>query len=238
MREDTPSSSCTTTFLAGAGLARAAYNRIVDVVAAAVALCEGCTCGEASSCYGCLRTYGNQFEHEMLDRSIRRSIPAAPCRVFDIVTKASGRAQRYLLLAPTRLVALRAARAEAPSQRTILAAAAWGTMAGVGWGDSRFFSPDVHGSRAARCLRPRPGISLPRDMTKLPGRPSPHSRASRGSRRGAQQRRQVPGHGEGSWRPTGEPPGTGSTAAGGTVTARAAARKWCNERRAAEVCGS
>lgn len=54
----------------GAGLARAAYDRIADVVAAAVALCESCTCGESSSCYGCLRTYGNQFEHENLNRSL------------------------------------------------------------------------------------------------------------------------------------------------------------------------
>ena len=54
----------------GAGLANAAHSRIIDVVSAAVTLCEGCTCGETSSCYGCLRTYSNQFEHEDLDRSM------------------------------------------------------------------------------------------------------------------------------------------------------------------------
>ncbi|GIV04327.1 MAG: DEAD/DEAH box helicase [Fimbriimonadales bacterium] len=54
----------------GAGLAREAFERIEDVVRKGVELCEGCSCGEHSSCYGCLRNYQNQREHEQLDRTI------------------------------------------------------------------------------------------------------------------------------------------------------------------------
>lgn len=52
----------------GAGLAREAFARIREVLEAAIAVCS-CTCGENSSCYGCLRSYRNQHEHEMLDRT-------------------------------------------------------------------------------------------------------------------------------------------------------------------------
>lgn len=52
----------------GAGLAREAYSRIRDVLEDANRVCS-CTCGEHSSCYGCLRSYRNQHEHEQLDRT-------------------------------------------------------------------------------------------------------------------------------------------------------------------------
>ena len=52
----------------GAGLAREAFSRIREVVQAAKSVCA-CTCGEHSSCYGCLRSYRNQHQHELLDRS-------------------------------------------------------------------------------------------------------------------------------------------------------------------------
>lgn len=52
----------------GAGLAREAFSRIREVIEAAISVCS-CTCGEHSSCYGCLRSYRNQHEHELLDRT-------------------------------------------------------------------------------------------------------------------------------------------------------------------------
>ncbi len=54
----------------GAGLAREAFNRFRDVLESARRVCKECTCGEHSSCYGCLRSYSNQFEHDALDRTV------------------------------------------------------------------------------------------------------------------------------------------------------------------------
>ncbi|HXU23609.1 MAG TPA: DUF1998 domain-containing protein [Tepidiformaceae bacterium] len=53
----------------GAGLAREAFSRIREVLDEAMRVCASCTCGEHSSCYGCLRSYRNQHEHELLDRT-------------------------------------------------------------------------------------------------------------------------------------------------------------------------
>jgi len=53
----------------GAGLARQAFQRAGEVMAAARRVCEGCSCGESSSCYGCLRNYRNQHQHDKLDRT-------------------------------------------------------------------------------------------------------------------------------------------------------------------------
>lgn len=54
----------------GAGLAREVHARIDDVLDAAQRLCDECRCGDNSSCYGCLRGYRNQYEHELLDRTV------------------------------------------------------------------------------------------------------------------------------------------------------------------------
>ena len=53
----------------GAGLAREAFSQIRKVLEEAMRVCVSCTCGEHSSCYGCLRSYRNQHEHELLDRT-------------------------------------------------------------------------------------------------------------------------------------------------------------------------
>ena len=54
----------------GAGLAREAFDRIREVIERAANVCHSCTCGDHSSCYGCLRSYRNQHEHESLDRTV------------------------------------------------------------------------------------------------------------------------------------------------------------------------
>lgn len=57
----------------GAGLARESFDRFEEVIREAIRVCE-CTCGEHSSCYGCLRSYRNQDAHEMLDRTLAREV--------------------------------------------------------------------------------------------------------------------------------------------------------------------
>lgn len=69
----------------GAGLAREAFGRIREVLDSAANVCLSCTCGEHSSCYGCLRSYRNQHEHEMLDRTaageaLQQLLPVAPLK--------------------------------------------------------------------------------------------------------------------------------------------------------------
>ena len=52
----------------GAGHAQRIAGRLPELAAAALARVEGCTCGEETSCYGCLRTYSNQASHDQLCR--------------------------------------------------------------------------------------------------------------------------------------------------------------------------
>ncbi len=54
----------------GAGHARRIRDELAEVVDAAIARMDGrCGCGPETSCYGCLRSYGNQMWHEDLVRS-------------------------------------------------------------------------------------------------------------------------------------------------------------------------
>lgn len=53
----------------GAGLAQTLNERLDEVLDAALVLAENCTdCTQDSSCYSCIRTYGNQWRHEHLTR--------------------------------------------------------------------------------------------------------------------------------------------------------------------------
>lgn len=53
----------------GAGHARRIRDSLAAVVDAAIERMERCDCGPETSCYGCLRSYGNQLWHEDLARS-------------------------------------------------------------------------------------------------------------------------------------------------------------------------
>jgi ATP-dependent helicase YprA (DUF1998 family) len=50
----------------GAGFVKEGFESWEKVVEAAVQACGKCTCERA--CYDCLKSYGNQSQHEMLDR--------------------------------------------------------------------------------------------------------------------------------------------------------------------------
>jgi len=52
----------------GAGAARKIAENVGHVMETAVKRIRGCDCGEETSCYGCLRTYGNARYHEQLSR--------------------------------------------------------------------------------------------------------------------------------------------------------------------------
>jgi hypothetical protein len=52
----------------GAGFCRRAGDRLQEVLACAVDLLESCDCD--SSCYKCLRSFRNKFEHDRLDRRL------------------------------------------------------------------------------------------------------------------------------------------------------------------------
>jgi hypothetical protein len=52
----------------GAGNALRIADGLVDVVEAAVGRVSQCECGAETSCYGCLRTFRNQWYHEDLSR--------------------------------------------------------------------------------------------------------------------------------------------------------------------------
>lgn len=52
----------------GAGHARYLRECLDDLVVAALARVKSCSCGVDTSCYGCLRSYRNQFEHDDLVR--------------------------------------------------------------------------------------------------------------------------------------------------------------------------
>jgi ATP-dependent helicase YprA (DUF1998 family) len=52
----------------GSGYVRKASSNLREIVAAARALLDNCRCDK--SCYRCLRTYENQFEHRLLDKQL------------------------------------------------------------------------------------------------------------------------------------------------------------------------
>ncbi len=52
----------------GAGYVRKVASRFTEVLAAARAILDGCDCDR--SCYKCLRTYGNQRQHDLLDKNL------------------------------------------------------------------------------------------------------------------------------------------------------------------------
>jgi hypothetical protein len=52
----------------GAGYARALREALPALFEEASKIVGGCSCGEETSCYGCLRSYSNQFIHEQLTR--------------------------------------------------------------------------------------------------------------------------------------------------------------------------
>jgi hypothetical protein len=58
----------------GAGYARAVRDALPDMFAHAAAISNNCSCGVETSCYGCLRSYSNQFVHESLSRREANSV--------------------------------------------------------------------------------------------------------------------------------------------------------------------
>ena len=52
----------------GAGYARALREALPALFSEAAQIVRDCSCGEETSCYGCLRSYSNQFIHEKLAR--------------------------------------------------------------------------------------------------------------------------------------------------------------------------
>ncbi|MGA9771159.1 MAG: DEAD/DEAH box helicase [Blastocatellia bacterium] len=52
----------------GAGYVRKAASNLEAILAAARLILDGCQCEK--SCYKCLRSYGNQFEHKLLDKAL------------------------------------------------------------------------------------------------------------------------------------------------------------------------
>ncbi|MCB0992103.1 MAG: DUF1998 domain-containing protein [Acidimicrobiales bacterium] len=53
----------------GAGHTRFLKDRLADLVTGAVDRLATCSCGEDTSCYGCLRSFRNQRDHEQLVRA-------------------------------------------------------------------------------------------------------------------------------------------------------------------------
>lgn len=58
----------------GAGYARALREALPALFDEAAKIVSGCSCGEETSCYGCLRSYSNQFIHERLSRHAAREV--------------------------------------------------------------------------------------------------------------------------------------------------------------------
>lgn len=57
----------------GAGHVKRIFSRLEDVLSAALRHVDGtCGCGPETSCYGCLRNYGNQLEHDSLVRGLAK----------------------------------------------------------------------------------------------------------------------------------------------------------------------
>lgn len=57
----------------GAGHVKHIYSQLLTVLKAAYRRVDGhCGCGEETTCYGCLRSYSNQFEHDILARGMAK----------------------------------------------------------------------------------------------------------------------------------------------------------------------
>ena len=55
----------------GSGFVKHVYENLEMVIAKAKEKVNGnCGCTEETSCYGCLRNYGNQFFHDVLSRGV------------------------------------------------------------------------------------------------------------------------------------------------------------------------
>lgn len=53
----------------GAGHTRRIRQQLEELIRAGLQRVQSCTCGEDTSCYGCLRSYRNQFDHDDLTRA-------------------------------------------------------------------------------------------------------------------------------------------------------------------------
>lgn len=69
----------------GAGHARRIGRDVPLLLEASLRVLEGCTCGSETACYGCIKSYGNQYIHDKLQRGpaarlladvLRRAFPA------------------------------------------------------------------------------------------------------------------------------------------------------------------
>ncbi|WP_289020139.1 DEAD/DEAH box helicase [uncultured Ornithinimicrobium sp.] len=58
----------------GAGHALQAQENLARIVDAALARVSTCDCGPETSCYGCLRSYGNQRDHDVLSRGRAQTV--------------------------------------------------------------------------------------------------------------------------------------------------------------------
>ncbi len=58
----------------GAGHAQRIHKNLLPVLRAALARVVSCECGPETSCYGCLRNYGNQYHHEELSRGLAANV--------------------------------------------------------------------------------------------------------------------------------------------------------------------
>lgn len=58
----------------GAGHAQHLHSKLEDLLSAAAERVRGCSCGEDTSCYGCLRSYANQYWHEVLSRGAAQEL--------------------------------------------------------------------------------------------------------------------------------------------------------------------
>ena len=58
----------------GAGHVLMVESELTRILQAALQRVSTCDCGEETSCYGCLRSYSNQRDHEVLSRGLARSV--------------------------------------------------------------------------------------------------------------------------------------------------------------------
>ena len=54
----------------GAGYSRRLKEQLDELFIAGSRVARGCLCGEETACYGCLKTYENQSNHEKLSRKV------------------------------------------------------------------------------------------------------------------------------------------------------------------------
>jgi hypothetical protein len=52
------------------------FDHLPDVIDAAMRIVHTCECGDETSCYLCLRSYGNQLVHNELNRGAARDLLA------------------------------------------------------------------------------------------------------------------------------------------------------------------